>query len=242
MRAVEKKLGGLITWLIILTVALVTFGVASIVALEPYVPIVHVVATHPTPSATQPITNPSLPPAMLGVHPASGPGAGGNRVIIVGSHLEGASTVKFGSIPAMSYTVNTIGTEIIAYPPAQASRIVDVTLTTSKGTSVVGPADQYTYLGPTVTKIAPKTGTSGATVIITGVDLNGATAVMFGGTPATSFVVGPISYYRPYGTQITAVAPTGHTGPVDIVVTTPGGSSTTGSADVFTDPYARRQG
>ncbi|MFI9735057.1 IPT/TIG domain-containing protein, partial [Nocardia sp. NPDC052278] len=54
--------------------------------------------------------------------------------------------------------------------------------------------------------------------MLTGTNLTGATAVNFGGTPATSFVVDS-------STQITAVAPAGAAGTVSVTVTTVGGTS-----------------
>ena len=57
------------------------------------------------------------------------------------------------------------------------------------GTSAVVSADQYSYTGtaPTVSAVAPNRGPTagGTTVIITGGNLNGATAVSFGATAAT---------------------------------------------------------
>jgi hypothetical protein len=64
-------------------------------------------------------------------------------------------------------------------------------------------------------------------VTITGTNLSNASAVSFGATPATSFSVqGP--------TQISAVAPPGAAGTVNVTVTTPGGISPTGSSDQYT--------
>ncbi len=82
---------------------------------------------------------------------------------------------------------------------------------------------------PTVSSIAPTSGpaTGGTTVIITGTDLSGATAVSFGGTAATGFTVNS-------ATQITATAPAHAAGAVDITVTTVGGTSATSAADQFT--------
>ncbi len=70
---------------------------------------------------------------------------------------------------------------------------------------------------PTVTSISPDTAQSGATVTITGTNLTGATAVSFGGIPATSFNV-------TNATTIAAVVGAGGSG--DVVVTTPGGTAT----------------
>src|SRR5262249_34976970 len=56
----------------------------------------------------------------------------------------------------------------------------------------------------------------GTQVTITGVNVNGATAVSFGGVPAASFSVGS-------ATSITAVTPAHAAGVVDIRIVTPGG-------------------
>ncbi|MET8028421.1 IPT/TIG domain-containing protein, partial [Streptomyces avermitilis] len=80
----------------------------------------------------------------------------------------------------------------------------------------------YTYIPvPALTSLNPTSGpeAGGTTVVITGTNLTGATAVTFGATPATSFTVDS-------DTQITATAPAG-TGTVQVQVTTPGGTSNT---------------
>jgi hypothetical protein len=77
--------------------------------------------------------------------------------------------------------------------------------------------DLYVAAEPRVSGISPATGTSGATVTITGTNLNGTTSVSFGATAATSFTA--VS-----STSITAIAPPG-TGAVNVTVTTPSGST-----------------
>jgi len=79
-----------------------------------------------------------------------------------------------------------------------------------------------------VTAISPTSGPAagGTSVIITGSNLNGATAVRFGATAASSFTVNS-------PTQITATAPAG-TGTVDVTVTTADGTSATTAAGRFT--------
>jgi hypothetical protein len=81
---------------------------------------------------------------------------------------------------------------------------------------------------PQVSKLAPKTGPAagGTSVAITGNGFTGASAVHFGATAATSFVVNS-------GTSITALAPAGTAGSVDVTVTGPGGTSAATSADLF---------
>ena len=79
------------------------------------------------------------------------------------------------------------------------------------------------YLGTTVTCISPTYGLTGASVTITGTNFTGTSAVSFGGTPATSFVVNSVS-------SITAVAPAG-IDTVNVTVTTPGGTSAISTND-----------
>ena len=102
-------------------------------------------------------------------------------------------------------------------------------MTTPGGTSTTSSADQFTYIAaPTVTNVSPNSENvaGGTSVIITGTALTGATAVKFGTTPATSFTVNS-------ATQITATAPAGNQGTVNVTVTTEGGTSATSSADQF---------
>lgn len=81
---------------------------------------------------------------------------------------------------------------------------------------------------PTVSTVTPAQGPNagGATVTIEGGDLTGASAVMFGGVAAKSFVVDSAE-------KITATSPAG-TGTVDVTVTTPTGTSTKTAADHYT--------
>ncbi len=81
---------------------------------------------------------------------------------------------------------------------------------------------------PTVSAVAPNTGTAGTSVTITGTNLYTATQVLFGSTPATAIT--PVS-----PTEITATVPAG-TGTVDVRVVTPAGESAASSADHFSYP------
>ena len=89
-------------------------------------------------------------PAVTGVSPSSGPSVGGNTVTVTGADFTGgtgfitASAVLFGTVPATSFTVNDDGS-ITAVVPAGAVGIVDVTVTTTGGTSATSAADQYVY-------------------------------------------------------------------------------------------------
>ncbi|MGH7019824.1 MAG: IPT/TIG domain-containing protein [Brevundimonas sp.] len=166
-------------------------------------------------------------PTVTSISPSSGPSTGGTSVTISGTNLSGVTAVTFGATAASDFTVNS-ATQITATAPA-GSGTVDVRVTTAGGTSATSAADQFTYLpAPTVTSISPTSGpsTGGTSVIITGTNFSGVTAVTFGGTAASS-----LTYNGP--TQITATAPAG-TGTVDVRVTTGGGTSATSAADQFT--------
>jgi len=83
------------------------------------------------------------PPApMVGrITPASGPATGGTVVTISGSSLSGGS-VTFGAAAAASVPAGA--TSCTATSPA-GTGTVDVTVTTTGGTSATSPADQFTY-------------------------------------------------------------------------------------------------
>ena len=168
-------------------------------------------------------------PTVTGLSPGSGPLAGGTSVSITGSNFTGATAVNFGSSAASGVTVNS-ATSITATAPAHAAGAVDVTVTTPGGTSTTSSADLFTYQGvPTVTGLSPGSGplAGGTSVSITGSNFTGATAVNFGGSAASGVTVNS-------ATSITATAPAHAAGAVDVTVTTPGGTSTTSSADLFT--------
>jgi hypothetical protein len=168
-------------------------------------------------------------PTVTGISPTNGPIAGGTSVAITGTGFTGATAVKFGTIAATSYTVNS-ATSITATSPAGSAGTVDITVTTPGGTSATSSADKFTYAAaPTVTGISPTNGpiAGGTSVAITGTGFTGATAVKFGTIAATSYTVNS-------ATSITATSPAGSAGTVDITVTTPGGTSATSSADQFT--------
>jgi hypothetical protein len=168
-------------------------------------------------------------PAITSVSPTSGPTAGGNNVTINGTGLTGATAVTFGGTPA-TISTNT-STQIVVVAPAHAAGLVDVRVTNANGTSANGPGDNYTFVAPAppaITSISPNTGlvAGGNNVLINGTGLTGATAVSFGGTPAT------ISSNS--ATQIVVVAPAHAAGAVDISVTTPVGTSANTAADNYT--------
>ncbi len=169
---------------------------------------------------------PLAPPTVSKIEPKEGPEAGATQVTITGSNLNGAKEVKFGAAPAKSFKVESAS--VITAEAAAGKGTVDVTVSTTAGTSTTSPADEYSYLTPpTVSKIEPKEGPeAGATqVTITGSNLNGAKEVKFGAAPAKSFKVESASV-------ITAEAAAGK-GTVGVTVSTTAGTSTTSPADEY---------
>jgi hypothetical protein len=83
-------------------------------------------------------------PTVTGISPTNGPIAGGTSVAITGTGFTGATAVKFGTIAATSYTVNS-ATSITATSPAGSAGTVDITVTTPGGTSATSSADQFTF-------------------------------------------------------------------------------------------------
>jgi alpha-tubulin suppressor-like RCC1 family protein len=167
-------------------------------------------------------------PSVTSVAPEVGPEAGGTSVTIAGTQLKGVKAVRFGSTEATSFKVAS-GTSVKATAPAHAAGTVDVTVTTSEGTSPTTTADRFAYLPkPTVSNVQPNVGAAsgGTRVMISGTGFTDVSGVKFGQTKATSFTV--ISE-----TWISATSPAG-SGTVDVTVGTPGGTSATGSADHFT--------
>lgn len=137
-----------------------------------------------------------IAPTVSAVTPAHGTVSGGTSVTVDGTHLAGATAVRFGNADAATFAIIS-DTRIVAVAPA-GSGTVDVTVTTPAGTSATTPADRYTY-DPSAdldTKIATSTGAvslgdaftttvtvtnhgpSTATQATTTVTLSGATATL----------------------------------------------------------------
>ncbi len=157
----------------------------------------------------------------------------GKTLAISGSDLltstgQTRPTVSFtslsGSTIAGAVTSATATKLAVLVPNGAATGPVSIAwpdeVLTSEGSIAIGP--------PTVSSLNPATGSpnGGTSVTITGTGFTGATAVKFGTTEATSFVVHS-------ATSLTAVSPEG-TAAVDVTVTTKGGTSATVAADKFT--------
>ncbi|MBE7520269.1 MAG: IPT/TIG domain-containing protein [Thermoflexaceae bacterium] len=186
--------------------------------------------TAPSTATVTILDNETAIPVITSLTPATGPTGGTTYVTISGANFTGTTSVTFGGTDAPFYTVVN-STTIAVYTPAHAAGVVEVRVTNAAGTSAnAGTADDFTYTGtgPVVSAISPTSGptTGGTTVTITGSGFTGATSVTFGGTAAT-FTVNN-------STSITATSPAHSSGTVDVIVTTPAGSSPNTSADNFT--------
>lgn len=171
-------------------------------------------------------------PAVSKLSPSTGPAAGATSVTITGRGFTGATAVKFGSVSATTFTVNS-STSITAVSPASSTGVVDVTVTTPNGTSPTVTADHFTFGAPTVTHLSPTSGpkAGGTTVTITGSGfaLGAKTTFKFAGVAASG--VSCVS-----SSSCTAVSPARATaGKVEVIATVAGRSSAKDPpADQFT--------
>ncbi len=150
-----------------------------------------------------------------------------------------AAAAKFNSNTVLVYTVNTstgaftpvsnspfpTGNDpsSVAFSPEVSGNLFAAVANESSDNVSVYAVE----LPPTVTSVSPMQGlqTGGTSVSITGTHFTDVTAVLFGGTAATSFTVVNDS-------QIIAISPAG-TGTVDVTVTTMNGTSVITAADQF---------
>jgi hypothetical protein len=168
-------------------------------------------------------------PVITSMWPASGSEIGGTQIDISGNDLNQTTGVRFGATPATSWSLLS-PTVIRATAPAHAVGDVYVTLDSAAGPSPSLNPSRFTYTAqppPGVSGLSPNWGPNngGNTVTITGVGFTGATRVRFGAADALSYTVDADG-------KITAVAPAAPTieaAVVTVYVTTPLGTSPSGS-------------
>jgi hypothetical protein len=85
------------------------------------------------------------PPSVTALSPAEGPTSGGTAVTISGAAFDEATAVKFGSTPAQSFSVDSVG-QITALSPLGGAGPVSVTVTTAWGTTT--SSQSFTYKAP----------------------------------------------------------------------------------------------
>jgi hypothetical protein len=169
----------------------------------------------PTPSFSAPVgVNPGVSTAFSGS--ATDPFPGGT-----------ISSYSWSWGDATSNSTGTSPSHIFAAPGTYT-----VTLTANDSYGQIGTVSHSVSVsvpGPTVTSVSPSSGPAvgGTSVTITGTGFTGATAVSFGTAAATGIAVNS-------ATSITAISPSHTAGAPDVTVTTPSGTSPTGSTDTFT--------
>jgi hypothetical protein len=97
------------------------------------------------------------PPGIEAVIPNAGSIGGGLHVGIGGHDFTGASSVKFGALPAAAFTVESERNISAVAPPTVTPGNVDITVTTPAGASPAVAADRFTYVACVVPKLKGKT-------------------------------------------------------------------------------------
>ncbi len=176
------------------------------------------------------ITDSTTIPVITSISPAAGPIVGGTLVTITGANFTGATSVTFGGFACTSLNV-VLSTQITCVTPAHLGGTVEVIVTTLIGSNTtVGTQNDYTYTGgPTVTFVSPNTGPATGNTIVT---ITGSGFTSSGMTVKFGTVTAVFTYIDT--TTIVAVAPAQSAGTVNIVVTTPGGTSPNTAADDYT--------
>jgi hypothetical protein len=144
-------------------------------------------------------------PEVTSINPDTGETTGGDEVTITGDNFTGATGVSFGTTAAV-FTVDDDQTITATSPVATSTGPVNVTVTTSGGTSATSSADEFTYeepalLAPAISDVSVSSTTeSGATITWTtdtpaSSQVNYGTTTSYGsssaydGTPKTSHSV-----------------------------------------------------
>lgn len=164
-------------------------------------------------------------PIITQIVPTGGTSSGGTLVTISGKGFTGATAVRFDSTNVTPLTVTD--TTITVNTPPHVAGIVDVRIVFPSDITPICLFGKYIYASETlVSSISPSTGANDQSVVITGSGFTGATQVLFGSTPAASYIINS-------DTQITAISPSG-TGQVYIQVVGLSNTSASTSASLFT--------
>jgi len=155
-------------------------------------------------------------PTVMSISPAFGLQAGGTSVTIGGANFKPGATVTIGGVAATNVVIVN-DTTITATTPAHAAGLVNVAVINS-GPQPGTLANGYSYstgLAPTITGIAPATGSAagGLTTTITGTNFLVGATVSFGGAS------GPVTLTS--ATSMTVTTPAHAAGTVDVVLANP---------------------
>lgn len=201
-------------------------GVATFTATSSAPGIAQITGVADSNAATATVTAQWSSTVVTGLSPNHGPDAGGTTVTINGTGFASGATAYFGPTAVATTFVNA--STLTATAPA-GNGSLDVRVALNGSYSALNAADVYTYGPPTVTSISPTSGplAGGTAVTVTGTDFATGATVSFGTAASPS-----VSVTSP--TSLTAIAPAGAAGTVDVTVSTSAGVSATGAADRFT--------
>jgi hypothetical protein len=97
-------------------------------------------------------------PTITAITPAFDSADGGKSITITGKNFTGATKVSFGTTDVLAADFTPFSsTEIVVAAPAGSAGTVNVTVTTPGGTSAdAGTADDFTYVGPSLSLTATR--------------------------------------------------------------------------------------
>ena len=124
-----------------------------------------------------------LPPQITSFTPSAGAGA---WVSVTGANLVGVTSVSFGGIKADS--LQAISPQLVRAKIAQGGASGKVDVIAAGGTARSTQDFRYLF-PPTITAFSPTSGSTGASVEITGTDFVNVTSVSIGGVSVASFSV-----------------------------------------------------
>ncbi|MGO8957239.1 MAG: IPT/TIG domain-containing protein [Streptosporangiaceae bacterium] len=146
----------------------------------------------------------SAQPTVTKVSPGFGASKGGTRVTITGTHFVRVKSVKFGSRSGTSVKVMS-STKIGVTAPAGAAGVVDIRVTTSKGTSRVAKADHFTYIQVLVSGKAVTAKLAGSAKHSYLFAATAGSHVTFDVTETTLTATAVLTVYDKFGTYVTSI-------------------------------------
>ena len=170
-------------------------------------------------------------PTVDSFTPTTGPF--GTSVVLTGTNFTGATAVTFNGTPASGFVVNSPTQITVPVPVGATAGRIGVTTGIGTGSST----SYFTPSPPTVSSFSPTSGSSGTSVVLTGLGFIGATNITFNGMTTATYVGSSTvpNFVVNSNTQITVTVPTGATtGPIR--VTTPNGTATSATSFI-TDNY-----
>jgi len=160
-------------------------------------------------------------PAITAITPSTGPTYLRTAVKVTGVNLTDASKLTVDGVSVVFTKVSD--TELKVVLPVHATGAADLQVTTPGGETPLGSDTQFTYVGPPAPEVGWVVPWSGLTtqtniVVLTGTDLGSVSKVTANGTSVT--------WSKISDSQVRVTLPPRAAGDVDLVVTTPGGTST----------------